>query len=53
MLKKEIVYLLIPTSNHNTLKVLNFCSCIVYLLIPTSNHNYVKIILPNNALYIF
>ena len=34
-----VVYLLIPTSNHNTRPVSNRSVCVVYLLIPTSNHN--------------
>ena len=34
-----VVYLLIPTSNHNDI-ARGFCSRrVVYLLIPTSNHN--------------
>ena len=34
-----VVYLLIPTSNHNTRYVLFLLLIVVYLLIPTSNHN--------------
>ena len=34
-----VVYLLIPTSNHNAPPPLVSCSIVVYLLIPTSNHN--------------
>ena len=35
-----VVYLLIPTSNHNWLRS-SLCRIkVVYLLIPTSNHNY-------------
>ena len=35
----SVVYLLIPTSNHNRLKGVNGDGHVVYLLIPTSNHN--------------
>ena len=35
----KIVYLLIPTSNHNSNGSLDIHGSIVYLLIPTSNHN--------------
>ena len=35
----SVVYLLIPTSNHNILWFFDFGSEVVYLLIPTSNHN--------------
>ena len=35
----RVVYLLIPTSNHNILASRFFWLCVVYLLIPTSNHN--------------
>ncbi len=48
-----VVYLLIPTSNHNDI-ARGFCSRrVVYLLIPTSNHNphWCVPILP--VLYIF
>ena len=34
-----VVYLLIPTSNHNRARFLSFVLQVVYLLIPTSNHN--------------
>ncbi len=34
-----VVYLLIPTSNHNRLLSEIRCALVVYLLIPTSNHN--------------
>ena len=34
-----VVYLLIPTSNHNHKTVNTFGAVVVYLLIPTSNHN--------------
>ena len=34
-----VVYLLIPTSNHNLLHLVNDVLLVVYLLIPTSNHN--------------
>ena len=36
---RQVVYLLIPTSNHNLMAVwISVCE-VVYLLIPTSNHN--------------
>ena len=34
-----VVYLLIPTSNHNVLLSYKVYTLVVYLLIPTSNHN--------------
>ena len=34
-----VVYLLIPTSNHNRTSPFPTCLAVVYLLIPTSNHN--------------
>ena len=34
-----VVYLLIPTSNHNYLQTIAQRAYVVYLLIPTSNHN--------------
>ena len=36
----NVVYLLIPTSNHNLTVTLLFLRIVVYLLIPTSNHNF-------------
>ena len=36
---EEVVYLLIPTSNHNFDLTLEKNPRVVYLLIPTSNHN--------------
>ena len=35
-----VVYLLIPTSNHNIDTAAMLKEYVVYLLIPTSNHNY-------------
>ena len=35
----RVVYLLIPTSNHNPRTIQMKAACVVYLLIPTSNHN--------------
>ena len=34
-----VVYLLIPTSNHNAQRIALAEVLVVYLLIPTSNHN--------------
>ena len=36
---KYVVYLLIPTSNHNLSTAAEYWQSVVYLLIPTSNHN--------------
>ena len=36
---RKVVYLLIPTSNHNYIQQLSVVCRVVYLLIPTSNHN--------------
>ena len=36
---KTVVYLLIPTSNHNYVCFFSLIRFVVYLLIPTSNHN--------------
>ena len=36
----QVVYLLIPTSNHNQGLDKSLYDYVVYLLIPTSNHNY-------------
>ena len=36
---RGVVYLLIPTSNHNSFVVVPVVADVVYLLIPTSNHN--------------
>ena len=50
---KKVVYLLIPTSNHNSSHV--YCAGwrVVYLLIPTSNHNSIKYSENQFKLYIF
>ena len=37
-----VVYLLIPTSNHNVYSLYKEYREVVYLLIPTSNHNLVS-----------
>ena len=39
LLVHKVVYLLIPTSNHNKLPNGTRMVVVVYLLIPTSNHN--------------
>ena len=49
----RVVYLLIPTSNHNRGADLNVVSNVVYLLIPTSNHNCPTRFLYLRVLYIF
>ena len=49
----KVVYLLIPTSNHNLLKILPKRLKVVYLLIPTSNHNPITFMLRLESLYIF
>ena len=48
-----VVYLLIPTSNHNSdLEVIESIK-VVYLLIPTSNHNSLNLSIFRLLLYIF
>ena len=49
----EVVYLLIPTSNHNSLSSVYVIRFVVYLLIPTSNHNWACIFRDIERLYIF
>ena len=39
-----VVYLLIPTSNHNFACVVPESRAVVYLLIPTSNHNRILVV---------
>ena len=39
MILQYVVYLLIPTSNHNPMSYVRAPGSVVYLLIPTSNHN--------------
>ena len=48
-----VVYLLIPTSNHNPSAPRLIDSLVVYLLIPTSNHNYTEEDYESFKLYIF
>ena len=48
-----VVYLLIPTSNHNSSSSMNLWKLVVYLLIPTSNHNLKQILSSLSKLYIF
>ena len=48
-----VVYLLIPTSNHNSCGVLMPVQYVVYLLIPTSNHNRLSKGIFPKRLYIF
>ena len=48
-----VVYLLIPTSNHNLSFRLSWWPWVVYLLIPTSNHNLRSCVSASRALYIF
>ncbi len=49
----KVVYLLIPTSNHNPKAQYGEESAVVYLLIPTSNHNDARPPKEDNLLYIF
>ena len=49
----SVVYLLIPTSNHNNHNAVNNSSIVVYLLIPTSNHNRLLTYVWFLQLYIF
>ena len=48
-----VVYLLIPTSNHNVRSLLYVWGLVVYLLIPTSNHNLLSLADCSSRLYIF
>ena len=48
-----VVYLLIPTSNHNSHEIRCNLQTVVYLLIPTSNHNCWRNFKPFKPLYIF
>ena len=48
-----VVYLLIPTSNHNSSTGITWCTSVVYLLIPTSNHNQMNGCRRSSLLYIF
>ena len=50
---QTVVYLLIPTSNHNFLCSIHDKTGVVYLLIPTSNHNYPYTLYFGIVLYIF
>ena len=49
----SVVYLLIPTSNHNLTEAVALSLEVVYLLIPTSNHNWQRKHLCGCSLYIF
>ena len=51
--KLPVVYLLIPTSNHNVAAVQARTAEVVYLLIPTSNHNVAAVQARTAELYIF
>ena len=53
VLEYRVVYLLIPTSNHNLCVVFVFVLLVVYLLIPTSNHNLSECNVYLPTLYIF
>ena len=48
-----VVYLLIPTSNHNAFPLKECEELVVYLLIPTSNHNLLLLMMTSTLLYIF
>ena len=52
-LRLAVVYLLIPTSNHNCVAIIFKPFKVVYLLIPTSNHNSTICSLVKPGLYIF
>ena len=52
-MSKRVVYLLIPTSNHNVRLSHLLTRCVVYLLIPTSNHNSLLFLPIDFQLYIF
>ncbi len=48
-----VVYLSIPTSNHNTETGMTFGGAVVYLSIPTSNHNHQVRHVTVNKLFIY
>ena len=48
-----VVYLLYPTSNHNSTPIIILSIPVVYLLYPTSNHNSTRFSKFNEELYIF
>ena len=48
----HVVYLLIPTSNHNAAHIPGTAGEVVYLLIPTSNHNQVLNYAAEHVLFI-
>ena len=50
---KGVVYLLTPTSNHNSPLFWGAAPCVVYLLTPTSNHNCLGNKHIKHSLYIF
>ena len=52
-MKVHVVYLLIPTSNHNGVGSTLVVPNVVYLLIPTSNHNPKLFLQSDFRLYIF
>ena len=47
MFNGNVVYLLIPTSNHNSIAKQGSDAAVVYLLIPTSNHNLEGLVMTN------
>ena len=49
----NVVYLLIPTSNHNLITTYSSSAWVVYLLFPTSNHTRSITGLSRSLLYIF
>ena len=53
LMQGKVVYLLIPTSNHNLQYHIHQLVDVVYLLIPTSNHNSLLIMHFISQLYIF
>ena len=48
----QVVYHLIPTSNHNHNRMVTLLRLVVYHLIPTSNHNYADALYAKQPLYI-
>ena len=48
-----VIYLLIPTPNHNDVVDRGKWSLVVYLLIPTPNHNLQAMVMFFSELYIF
>ena len=49
---RQVVYHLVPTSNHNFKGLANDVTFVVYHLVPTSNHNVQKTLISDSTLFI-